>query len=126
MLTRREVTLLLFCFTVYFVAFNYEGSVKRYVPSTILSFSALNLLSKPDVFRHDGRRLEQFADELEREIVGDWDDEQRPIYDLSPSGLSEDKQRKTWTHADVPVTSVLAHVPGSQTSYYLTVYLTTV
>ncbi|KLO09006.1 hypothetical protein SCHPADRAFT_922465 [Schizopora paradoxa] len=113
MLTRREITLLLFCFTVYFVAFNYEGSVRRYVPSTgVLSFSALNLLSKPDVFRHDGRRLEQFADDLEREIVGDWDDEQRPIYDLSPSGLSEDKQRKTWTHADVPVTSVLAHVPG--------------
>lgn len=114
MLTRREVTLLLFCFTVYIVAFNYEGSVRHYVPSTVFSFSAVNLLTKANVFRHDGRRLEQFVDDLEREMVGDWDDERRPEYDLSPFGLSEDKQRKSWTHTDVPVSSLLAHVPGSQ------------
>ncbi|KAI5119879.1 hypothetical protein M0805_008550 [Coniferiporia weirii] len=116
LLTRRELTLLLFALTVFLVAYNFESTVRPLasVPSAASSFSARALLALRDqkVFREDGRRAPQFADTLEEEILGDWDIEGKAVHDLGPIGLTEDQQHGEWKNGDIPVTQLVAHVPG--------------
>ena len=119
MLTRREVTLLLFALTVFVVAYNFEGVSRRFAQSastiataSLAGYSASSLKGLQHVFRSDGRRVEQFVDELETQIVGDWGEEARKTYDLGPHGLSMDQQQKSWKYGDLPMTELVGHVPG--------------
>jgi hypothetical protein len=68
--TRRELTLLLFCLTVFVVAYN-VGTSFRLIgidTSPLLPFS-----SRPAPIGSDGRRAEGYRDRLENEIFGEWD-----------------------------------------------------
>ncbi|KAI0287548.1 hypothetical protein BC826DRAFT_1108391 [Russula brevipes] len=68
--TRREFTLLLFCVTIFIVAFNASASLRLIGldPSSIIPFS-----SGPAPLGLDGRRLEGYRDHLENEIFGEWE-----------------------------------------------------
>jgi hypothetical protein len=68
--TRRELTLLLFCVTVFTVAYNACTSLRLIGidSSPILPFS-----SSPAPIGPDGRRVEGYRDHLENEIFGEWD-----------------------------------------------------
>jgi hypothetical protein len=68
--TRREFTLLLFCVTIFIVAFNASASLRLIGldPSSIIPFS-----SGPAPLGLDGRRLEGYRDRLENEIFGEWE-----------------------------------------------------
>lgn len=119
MLTRREVTLLLFALTIFVVAYNFDGVARRFAHSassvanmTIAGYSASSLKGLQHVFRGDGRRVDQFADELEDLIVGDWNEDARQTFDLGPHGLTMDQQQKTWKYGDLPMTELIGHVPG--------------
>lgn len=62
--TRRELTLLLFCVTVFIVAYN---------ANTSLRLIGLDSASRPAAIGPDGRRPEGDRDHLENEIFGEWD-----------------------------------------------------
>ena len=62
--TRRELTLLLFCVTVFVIAYN---------ASTSLRLIGFNFSSRPAPIGTDGRRPEGYRDRLENEIFGEWD-----------------------------------------------------
>lgn len=68
--TRRELTLLLFCVTIFIVAFNASASLRLIGldSSSLIPFSS----SRPAPLGLDGRRLEGYRDRLETEIFGDW------------------------------------------------------
>lgn len=68
--TRRELTLILFCVTIFVVAFNASTTLRLVGldPSSLISFS-----SSPAPIGLDGRRLEGYRDRLENEIFGEWD-----------------------------------------------------
>ncbi|KAI0278082.1 hypothetical protein BGY98DRAFT_934005 [Russula aff. rugulosa BPL654] len=68
--TRRELTLILFCVTIFIVAFNASTTLRLIGldPSSLISFS-----SSPAPIGLDGRRLEGYRDRLENEIFGEWD-----------------------------------------------------
>jgi hypothetical protein len=68
--TRRELTLILFCVTIFIVAFNASTTLRLIGldPSSLISFS-----SSPAPIGPDGRRLEGYRDRLENEIFGEWD-----------------------------------------------------
>ncbi|EJC99377.1 uncharacterized protein FOMMEDRAFT_160990 [Fomitiporia mediterranea MF3/22] len=114
LLTRREITLLLFALTVFLVAYNFESSV----PTLSLARSAINdlsasaLLNVQNVFREDGRRSSKFADDLEVAVLGDWEIESRKQYDLGPGGVTEDQHHLYWGNGNIPSTNLVAHVPG--------------
>ena len=62
--TRRELTLLLFCVTVFIVAYN---------ANTSLRLLGLGSVSRQALIGPDGRRPEGDRDHLENEIFGKWD-----------------------------------------------------
>ena len=68
--TRRELTLILFCVTIFIVAFNASTTLRLIGldPSSLVSFSP-----SPAPIGLDGRRLEGYRDRLENEIFGEWD-----------------------------------------------------
>jgi hypothetical protein len=68
--TRRELTLLLFCLTVFIVGFNVSTSLRLIGidSSSILPFSA-----RPAPIGTDGRKIDGYRDPLENEIFGEWD-----------------------------------------------------
>ncbi|KAH8113857.1 hypothetical protein DFH11DRAFT_1878110 [Phellopilus nigrolimitatus] len=112
MLTRRELTLLLFALAVFVVAYNLDAARARLAPTPALSFSARALLGVQDLLSADGRRRAPYVDPLERAILGDWEVDARRTHDLGPHGVSADDQLKTWPDGNVPVTKLIAHVPG--------------
>ncbi len=67
--TRRELTLLLFCATVFIVAFNASSSFRLL---GLDSSSFIPFSSHPAPIGKDGRRLEGHRDRLEGEIFGVW------------------------------------------------------
>jgi hypothetical protein len=69
--TRRELTLTLFCVTIFIVAFNASTTLRLIGldPSSLITFSS----SSPAPIGLDGRRLEGYRDRLENEIFGEWD-----------------------------------------------------
>jgi hypothetical protein len=68
--TRRELTLLLFCVTVFIVAFNASTTLRLLG----LDLSSLTSLSSSSAqLGLDGRRLEGYRDRLENEIFGEWE-----------------------------------------------------
>lgn len=68
--TRRELTLLLFCVTVFTVAYNACTSLRLI---GIDSSPILPFTSSPAPIGPDGRRVEGYRDHLENEIFGEWD-----------------------------------------------------
>ncbi|THH03466.1 hypothetical protein EW145_g6229, partial [Phellinidium pouzarii] len=116
LLTRRELTLLLFALTIFLVAFNFESAVRplRRVSTSASAFSARTLLAfhVQGILREDGRRVPQFTDELEQEILGDWEIEKKSVYDLGPAGIAEDQQHREWKSGAILSTELVAHVPG--------------
>ncbi|KAI0077397.1 hypothetical protein K474DRAFT_1707415 [Panus rudis PR-1116 ss-1] len=73
--TRREVTLLLFSFIVFFLSYNLETSLRvvGVNPDKLGSLSTLGLGSKDPGLDPDGRRPAAWRDELEKIIAGDWE-----------------------------------------------------
>ena len=126
MLTRREVTILLFGLTVFIFSFNTSTSslslssvltrprfYSSPAPSTPASVASTQLLLlNENALRSDGRRTDDYVDELELQIVGNSVHETRPEYDLGPYGIRMDQQQVSWRAGDVPQSRVLAHVPG--------------
>jgi hypothetical protein len=68
--TRRELTLILFCVTIFIVAYNASTSLRLI---GIDSSSLLPFSSRPAPIGPDGRRIESYRDRLENEIFGEWD-----------------------------------------------------
>lgn len=119
-LTRREFTLILFALSAFLIAYNYESSfyslsTAALFPGANSSFSATQLLSVQDAFRDDGRRNTKYTDDLESEILGDWEIETRKQHDLGPYGLTENNQFSDWSNGDIPQTKLVGHVPGKCT-----------
>ena len=126
-ITRREATLLLFCLTVYTFFYNFaqpspraahdggENSPEEASPVRInaASIPASKLLGVQDALREDGRRVEEYTDELELTILGDWEPDRRPVYDLGVAGATADQNKLRWDGiSTLPRTSLLAHVSG--------------
>ena len=109
MLTRREITTLLFAFTVFVVAYNFQSISKKSQSFSPTSLAATSLLGIRDLFREDGRRVQEYVDDLERDIMGDLAPEKPPEYDLEPYG---NHPQRSWASGDVPLTKVIQHVPG--------------
>jgi hypothetical protein len=134
MLTRREAAILLFGLTVFILSFNTHS------PATAIVHSNPSAPNSPgptpaNALLHDGQR----TDEIEREIlgvdVGDADADADGInsttstrrrkhdLDLGPFGITQDQQHVTWDidmgsgRVRVPVSRVLAHVPGECVHY---------
>ena len=133
-ITRREATLILFSITVFTFFYNYAkpspqlqaellanvqklksdsaspSSGNRYSNGNI---PAGKLLGVKDAFRNDGRRVREYTDELEVAIVGDWEPEHRPVYDLGVAGTTVGDNKIRWDDVyDMPATKLLAHVSG--------------
>ena len=127
MLTRREITILLFGFTVFILSFNVSTrplstfslltrsrphSPPPTPPLPTSSTSTKSLLLNSAALQPDGRRAKGYADELESHIIGDWTPEVRLQHDLGPYGLRMDQQQMSWVWGDIPHSTILAHVPG--------------
>ncbi|KAI0064387.1 hypothetical protein BV25DRAFT_1898814 [Artomyces pyxidatus] len=68
--TRRELSLLLFCVTIFIIAYNADASLRLVgLDASVLPFSSY----KPAPIGPDGRRLAPYRDKLEAEIFGEWD-----------------------------------------------------
>lgn len=115
LLTRRELTILLFALSVFLVAYNFQASVSSLTltSSSIADLSASTLLSVQNAFREDGRRLPKLTDELEVAVLGDWEIDARKVYDLGPAGVTVDQQHEYWSNGNIPSTELVAHVPGA-------------
>lgn len=76
--TRRELTLLLFAFTVYVLFYNIDASLRTMgfsaaeIQQNWLSKVGLNPSGEP-IIGPDGRKLPAWRDPLELEIYGDWE-----------------------------------------------------
>ncbi|THH13806.1 hypothetical protein EW146_g6452 [Bondarzewia mesenterica] len=77
--TRRECTLLLFCLSIFVLAYNFDASLRLLsstspsLPSSSSLFGiALRSSSAPPI-GPDGRKPEGYRDALEGEIFGEWD-----------------------------------------------------
>ncbi|KAI0760387.1 hypothetical protein C8Q74DRAFT_223807 [Fomes fomentarius] len=85
--TRREVTLLLFSFTIFVLSYNLETSLSlvgvhpQKLKSTYLS--SIGLGARDPGFDADGRRPKEWRDELEDIIVGDWEWHEGEVSGLS-------------------------------------------
>ncbi|KXN89323.1 hypothetical protein AN958_05821 [Leucoagaricus sp. SymC.cos] len=72
---RREITLLLFCTTVYILAYNLETSLQLLGVDSVATSGALFSrigLGKTRAIDRDGRKPNGWRDKLENEIYGDW------------------------------------------------------
>ena len=83
--TRREISLVLFAFTIFVLTYNLETSLRivgvspklsplSNLPSSLSSsLSSLGFGSNDPGLDPDGRRPIEWRDDLERVIVGDWE-----------------------------------------------------
>jgi hypothetical protein len=95
--TRRELTLLLFCVTVFIVGYNVSTSLRLIGvdSSSILPFS-----SRPAPIGTDGRKIEGYRDRLENEIFGKWDWELGHIAGVKEAESSRLLHGKPLDHPD--------------------------
>ena len=95
--TRRELTLTLFCVTIFIVAFNASTTLRLVGldPSSLSSFS-----SSPAPLGLDGRRLEGYRDHLENEIFGEWEWEPGHIAGVKDAESSRLLHGKAHGHPD--------------------------
>ena len=135
--TRREISLLLFSFTVFVFAYNIDITLSPHN----LVFRKLGL-SSSSVIGKDGRRPPGWRDRLEDEIFGEWRWEEGHVAGEGPDRRRErgtDRYGAQWlgrneigdvvgeiygtTTADnailrwgddVPITTMVRHVPGQQ------------
>ncbi|KAL5523055.1 hypothetical protein ACEPAF_1322 [Sanghuangporus sanghuang] len=114
LLTRREITLLLFALSIFLIAYNFDSSVSPFslARSSLSDLSASALLNVQNAFREDGRRTAKLTDELEVEVLGDWEIETRKSFDLGPYNVTEDQQHVFWSDGNILATQLVAHVPG--------------
>ena len=98
--TRRELTLLLFCATIFIVAFNATTTLRLMGldPSSLTSFS-----SSPVRIGMDGRRIEGYRDRLENEIFGEWDWEPGHIAGIKDAESNRLLHGKPHSHPDAYV-----------------------
>ena len=95
--TRRELTLFLFCVTIFIVAFNASTSLR------LLSLNSSSLI--PFSSRHapigsDGRKPEGYRDRLENEIFGEWDWEPGHIAAVKEAESARVMHGKPYDHPD--------------------------
>ena len=95
--TRRELTLLLFCVTIFIVAYN--ASTSLYLIG-LSSSSLFPLSSRPAPIGPDGRRPEGYRDGLEKEIFGEWDWEPGHIAAVKEAESARVMHGKTYGHPD--------------------------
>ena len=102
MLTRREFTLLLFCLIVFIVSYHVDTTKKKlkamgsdWQTTLEQATSAMELLKSgyPTVLAVDGRHI---LDDLELEIMGDWEPLRPVEHDLRPSGRSAQEFKLEW------------------------------
>jgi hypothetical protein len=95
--TRRELTLLLFCVTVFIVGYNVTTSLRLIGidSSIILPFS-----SHPAPIGTDGRKIEGHRDPLENEIFGEWDWDHGHIAGVKEAESSRLLNGKPYGHPD--------------------------
>jgi hypothetical protein len=95
--TRRELTLLLFCATVFILAFNASSSFRLIGldSSTFIPFS-----SHPPPIGSDGRRLEGHRDHLEGEIFGEWEWEPGRIAGIKEVESTRLLHGRSYSHPD--------------------------
>ncbi|KAH9171355.1 hypothetical protein EDB89DRAFT_2114528 [Lactarius sanguifluus] len=92
--TRRELTLLLFCVTVFIVAYNSSTSLR------LFGFNSSSLISRPTPIGPDGRRPEGYRDGLENEIFGEWDWEPGHIAAVKEAESARVMHGKTYGNPD--------------------------
>ncbi|KAH8987841.1 hypothetical protein EDB92DRAFT_2115927 [Lactarius akahatsu] len=92
--TRRELTLLLFCVTVFIVAYNSSTSLR------LVGFNSSSLTSRPIPIGPDGRRPEGYRDGLENEIFGEWDWEPGHIAAVKEAESARVMHGKTYGNPD--------------------------
>lgn len=95
--TRRELTLLLFCVTIFIVAYNASTSLRLI---GLHSSSLLPFSSRPVPIGPDGRRPEGYRDRLENEIFGEWDWEPGHIATVKEVESARVMHGKTYSHPD--------------------------
>ncbi|KAH9061089.1 hypothetical protein EDB87DRAFT_1576468 [Lactarius vividus] len=95
--TRRELTLLLFCVTVFIVAYNASTSLRLV---GIDSSSLIPFSSRPAPIGPDGRRPEGYRDGLENEIFGEWDWEPGHIAAVKEAESARVMHGKTYGNPD--------------------------
>lgn len=95
--TRRELTLLLFCATVFIVAFNASSSF-HLIGLDSSSFLPFSSHAAPIGF--DGRRLEGHRDHLESEIFGEWEWEPGHIAGVKEAESSRLLHGRSYGHPD--------------------------
>ena len=95
--TRRELTLLLFCPTLFIVAFNASSSFRLIGldSSAFIPFS-----SHPTPIGLDGRRLEGHRDRLEAEIFGEWEWEPGRIAGIKEAESTRLLHGRSYGHPD--------------------------
>ncbi|KAI9458661.1 hypothetical protein BJY52DRAFT_417653 [Lactarius psammicola] len=96
--TRRELTLLLFCVTIFIVAYNASTSFRLvgFTSSSLIPFS-----SRPAPIGPDGRRPEGYRDGLEKEIFGEWDWEPGHVAAVKEAESSRVMHGKAYDNPDV-------------------------
>ncbi|KAH9074183.1 hypothetical protein EDB83DRAFT_2549666 [Lactarius deliciosus] len=92
--TRRELTLLLFCVTVFIVAYNSSTSLR------LVGLNSSSLISRPIPIGPDGRRPEGYRDGLENEIFGEWDWEPGHIAAVKEAESARVMHGKTYDNPD--------------------------
>ncbi|KAI0052163.1 hypothetical protein FA95DRAFT_1553853 [Auriscalpium vulgare] len=94
--TRRELTLLLFCVTVFIIAYNANTSLRLLGIDSVLPFASQGSIGP------DGRRIEGYRDNLEDEIFGDWDWEEGHIAGVKTAEASRvfDKKGDKYLHGE--------------------------
>ena len=95
--TRRELTLLLFCATLFILAFNVSSSFRLIGldSSTFIPFT-----SHPAPIGPDGRRLEGHRDRWEAEIFGDWEWEPGRIAGIKEAESKRLLHGRSYGHPD--------------------------
>ena len=94
--TRRELTLFLFCVTIFIVAFNASTSLRLLsLNSSLIPFS-----SRHAPIGSDGRKPEGYRDRLENEIFGEWDWEPGHIAAVKEAESARVMHGKPYDHPD--------------------------